>query len=154
MTYLQHSDPAIPYYREYIFLLPSNIILSGAHSCVKGQWTFLRGALATVDRPIFGWVGRFFWHDVSSSSTFSTFASDRLCSHIQIAHDRVAHHFFIGVPFCECSRSMSSALTDHVACGGRQPRRGDEGGQARAWGALLLQLHSEYSTLLLLFPFP
>ncbi|KAH9915198.1 fatty acid desaturase-domain-containing protein [Fomitopsis serialis] len=63
VTYLQHSDPTVPYYR--------------------GQWTFLRGALATVDRPIFGWVGRFFWHG--------------------IAHDHVAHHFFVGVPFYNLS---------------------------------------------------
>ncbi|KAF8148409.1 fatty acid desaturase-domain-containing protein [Crassisporium funariophilum] len=59
-TYLQHSDPTIPYYR-------------------KDQWTFARGALATVDRPLFGWVGRFFLHNISS--------------------DHVAHHFFPGVPF-------------------------------------------------------
>ncbi|KZT01329.1 uncharacterized protein LAESUDRAFT_745453 [Laetiporus sulphureus 93-53] len=59
ITYLQHSDPTVPYYRN--------------------QWTFLRGALATVDRPMFGWVGRFFWHG--------------------IAHDHVAHHFFVTVPF-------------------------------------------------------
>ncbi|KAH9915200.1 uncharacterized protein B0H18DRAFT_1125003 [Fomitopsis serialis] len=39
---------------------------------LSGQWTFLWSALATVDRPIFGWVGRFFWHG--------------------IAHDHVAHH--------------------------------------------------------------
>ncbi|KAI0072548.1 hypothetical protein K474DRAFT_1628832 [Panus rudis PR-1116 ss-1] len=60
-TYLQHSDPTIPYYRG------------------KDQWNFTRGALATVDRPVFGWVGRFFWHG--------------------IAHDHVAHHFFVNVPF-------------------------------------------------------
>ncbi|EIW53692.1 uncharacterized protein TRAVEDRAFT_52811 [Trametes versicolor FP-101664 SS1] len=59
-TYLQHSDPTVPYYREK-------------------SWTFARGALATVDRPVFGWVGRFFWHG--------------------IAHDHVAHHFFVTVPF-------------------------------------------------------
>ncbi|KDR74658.1 hypothetical protein GALMADRAFT_98973 [Galerina marginata CBS 339.88] len=59
-TYLQHSDPTIPYYR-------------------KEQWTFARGALATVDRPLFGWVGRFFLHNISS--------------------DHVAHHFFPSVPF-------------------------------------------------------
>ncbi|KAF8635645.1 hypothetical protein AX15_000280 [Amanita polypyramis BW_CC] len=59
-TYLQHSDPTIPYYR-------------------KDQWTFARGALATVDRPIFGWVGRFFLHNISS--------------------DHLAHHFFASVPF-------------------------------------------------------
>ncbi|PFH53489.1 hypothetical protein AMATHDRAFT_54590 [Amanita thiersii Skay4041] len=59
-TYLQHSDPTIPYYR-------------------KNQWTFARGALATVDRPIFGWAGRFFLHNIST--------------------DHLAHHFFVSVPF-------------------------------------------------------
>ncbi|KAI0640444.1 fatty acid desaturase-domain-containing protein [Trametes meyenii] len=59
-TYLQHSDPTVPYYREK-------------------SWTFARGALATVDRPVFGWIGRFFWHG--------------------IAHDHVAHHFFVNIPF-------------------------------------------------------
>ncbi|KAI0800055.1 fatty acid desaturase-domain-containing protein [Fomes fomentarius] len=59
-TYLQHSDPTVPYYRE-------------------NSWTFARGALATVDRPVFGWIGRFFWHG--------------------IAHDHVAHHFFVSIPF-------------------------------------------------------
>lgn len=46
LTYLHHSDPTIPHYR-------------------KPEWTFLRGALATVDRPFLGWVGRFFLHNVS-----------------------------------------------------------------------------------------
>ncbi|KAI8972410.1 fatty acid desaturase-domain-containing protein [Trametes punicea] len=59
-TYLQHSDPTVPYYRE-------------------NSWTFARGALATIDRPVFGWIGRFFWHG--------------------IAHDHVAHHFFVTIPF-------------------------------------------------------
>ncbi|RDB28347.1 Delta(12) fatty acid desaturase [Hypsizygus marmoreus] len=59
-TYLQHSDPTIPYYR-------------------KDQWTFARGALATVDRPLFGWVGRFFFHNIST--------------------DHLAHHFFSTIPF-------------------------------------------------------
>lgn len=59
-TYLHHSDPTIPHYR-------------------KGQWTFLRGAAATVDRPLLGWFGRFFFHNIS--------------------HDHVAHHFFLRAPF-------------------------------------------------------
>lgn len=59
-TYLQHSDPTIPYYR-------------------RDQWTFARGALATVDRPLFGWVGRFFFHNIST--------------------DHLAHHFFATIPF-------------------------------------------------------
>ncbi|KAK7449308.1 hypothetical protein VKT23_013451 [Stygiomarasmius scandens] len=59
-TYLQHSDPTIPYYRSK-------------------EWTFSRGALATVDRPLFGWVGRFLLHNIST--------------------DHLAHHFFASVPF-------------------------------------------------------
>ncbi|KAF6743663.1 delta-12-fatty acid desaturase [Ephemerocybe angulata] len=59
-TYLHHSDPTIPHYR-------------------KGEWTFFRGAAATVDRPLLGWFGRFFFHNIS--------------------HDHVAHHFFLRAPF-------------------------------------------------------
>ncbi|TFK32699.1 fatty acid desaturase-domain-containing protein [Crucibulum laeve] len=59
-TFLHHSDPTIPHYR-------------------KGAWSFLRGAAATVDRPLLGWMGRFFFHNIS--------------------HDHVAHHFFLRAPF-------------------------------------------------------
>lgn len=54
-TYLHHSDPTIPHYR-------------------KAEWSFLRGAAATVDRPLLGWCGRFFFHNIS--------------------HDHVAHRMF------------------------------------------------------------
>ncbi|TFK22251.1 delta-12 fatty acid desaturase protein [Coprinopsis marcescibilis] len=60
ITYLQHTDPTIPHYR-------------------REQWTFLRGALSTVDRPLLGWVGRFFLHNV--------------------CHDHIAHHIFSSIPF-------------------------------------------------------
>ena len=60
LTYLHHSDPTIAHYR-------------------KKEWTFLRGAIATVDRPLLGWAGRFFLHNVS--------------------HDHVAHHLFSSIPF-------------------------------------------------------
>jgi hypothetical protein len=46
ITYLHHTDPVIPHYRE-------------------GEWNYQRGAAATVDRPILGWQGRFFLHDVA-----------------------------------------------------------------------------------------
>ncbi|KAF9041637.1 fatty acid desaturase-domain-containing protein [Panaeolus papilionaceus] len=59
-TFLHHSDPTIPHYR-------------------KGKWTFLRGAAATIDRPLLGYFGRFFFHNIS--------------------HDHVAHHFFLRAPF-------------------------------------------------------
>ncbi|KAJ2920623.1 hypothetical protein H1R20_g16471, partial [Candolleomyces eurysporus] len=60
ITYLQHSDPTIPHYRNK-------------------EWTFLRGAVSTVDRPLLGWMGRFFLHNVS--------------------HDHIAHHVFSTIPF-------------------------------------------------------
>ena len=44
-TYLHHSDPTIPHY-------------------FGNEWTFLRGAASTVDRPLMGWMGRFFLHNV------------------------------------------------------------------------------------------
>ncbi|KAG6829242.1 hypothetical protein H0H87_012189 [Tephrocybe sp. NHM501043] len=46
LTYLHHCDPTIAHYRN-------------------AQWSFLRGALSTVDRPLLGWAGRFFLHNVS-----------------------------------------------------------------------------------------
>ncbi|KAJ3567932.1 hypothetical protein NP233_g6046 [Leucocoprinus birnbaumii] len=60
ITYLHHTDPVIPHYRGK-------------------EWNFQRGAAATVDRPILGWQGRFFLHDV--------------------AHFHVIHHFFPKMPF-------------------------------------------------------
>jgi fatty acid desaturase len=60
LTYLHHSDPTLPHYR-------------------RKEWSFLRGAAATVDRPLLGWVGRFFFFNVS--------------------HNHVAHHFFSTIPF-------------------------------------------------------
>lgn len=46
LTFLHHSDPTIPHYRSK-------------------EWTYVRGALATVDRPFLGWAGRFFLVNVS-----------------------------------------------------------------------------------------
>ncbi|KAF8069220.1 delta-12 fatty acid desaturase [Lyophyllum atratum] len=60
IVFLQHSDPSVPHYRGK-------------------TWTFFRGALCTVDRPMFGWIGRFYFHN--------------------ICHDHIAHHLFSTVPF-------------------------------------------------------
>ncbi|KAF5371053.1 hypothetical protein D9757_010314 [Collybiopsis confluens] len=78
-TYLQHSDPTIPYYR-------------------KDEWTFVRGALATVDRPLFGWIGRLFLYN--------------------IATDHVAHHFFSTVPFYnlpEVTKAIKPVLGEYYS---------------------------------------
>ncbi|CCM00809.1 uncharacterized protein FIBRA_02851 [Fibroporia radiculosa] len=77
LTYLHHSDPTIPHYR-------------------KEQWSWVRGAAATVDRPLLGWMGRFFLHNVS--------------------HDHVAHHFFSYAPFYnqpEITKCIRGVLKDH-----------------------------------------
>ncbi|KAF8653567.1 hypothetical protein AX16_003877 [Volvariella volvacea WC 439] len=60
LTYLHHTDPSIAHYR-------------------KAEWSFIRGAVSTVDRPLLGWAGRFFLHNVS--------------------HDHVSHHLFSSIPF-------------------------------------------------------
>ncbi|CAK5282171.1 unnamed protein product [Mycena citricolor] len=77
MTYLQHSDPTLPHYR-------------------KGQWTFLRGCLATVDRPLLGFIGRFCLHNVS--------------------HDHVGHHLFTSIPYYnqpEVTKRIKAVLGEH-----------------------------------------
>ncbi|KAI0694106.1 delta-12 fatty acid desaturase [Cytidiella melzeri] len=60
LTFLHHTDPTIPHYRAK-------------------EWTWLRGTLATVDRPLLGPLGRFFLLNVS--------------------HDHIAHHLFSNIPF-------------------------------------------------------
>ncbi|THU99412.1 hypothetical protein K435DRAFT_751838 [Dendrothele bispora CBS 962.96] len=60
LTYLQHSDPTIPVYR-------------------RGQWSFVRGALSTIDRPLLGNMGRFLFHNAT--------------------HDHISHHLFPNIPF-------------------------------------------------------
>ena len=46
ITYLHHTDPDLPHYRGK-------------------EWSFQRGAAATIDRNFLGWQGRFFLHDVA-----------------------------------------------------------------------------------------
>ncbi|KAJ6562236.1 fatty acid desaturase-domain-containing protein [Mycena capillaripes] len=77
VTYLQHASPNVPYYRA-------------------GAWTFARGSLATIDRPLFGWVGKFFLHHIGT--------------------DHVAHHFFSTVPFYhlpEVTAAIKPVLGEH-----------------------------------------
>ncbi|KAJ7463514.1 fatty acid desaturase-domain-containing protein [Mycena galericulata] len=77
ITFLHHCDPTLPHYR-------------------KKEWTFVRGAIGTVDRPIMGWIGRFFFHNVS--------------------HDHVAHHLFSSIPFYnqpEVTKHLKNVLNEH-----------------------------------------
>ncbi|KAJ7475899.1 delta-12 fatty acid desaturase [Mycena latifolia] len=77
LTFLHHSDPTIPHYR-------------------RQEWSFLRGAVSTVDRPLLGWAGRFFLKNVS--------------------HDHIAHHLFSSVPFYnqpEVTEHIKPVLKNH-----------------------------------------
>ena len=66
-TFLHHSDPTIPHYR-------------------KSAWSFLRGAAATVDRPLLGWMGRFFFHNISH---------DHVAHRMSLSNDISDTHFYI-----------------------------------------------------------
>jgi fatty acid desaturase len=78
LTYLHHSDPTIAHYRA-------------------SQWSFLRGAVSTVDRPLLGWAGRFFLHNVSHDHVGFFLMS---CSPLMV-RTQIAHHLFSSIPFCK-----------------------------------------------------
>ncbi|KAF8321133.1 fatty acid desaturase [Clavulina sp. PMI_390] len=76
LVFLQHTDPTLPHFR-------------------KGAWTFLRGATCTIDRPLLGWMGIYFLHNIS--------------------HHHVAHHFFSQMPFYhtyEATQAIKKVLGD------------------------------------------
>lgn len=78
-TYLHHSDPTIPHYRGK-------------------AWSFLRGAAATVDRPLMGWMGRFFFHNISHDHV--AHRESNHCSPISFeAYVFSPQDFFIKAPF-------------------------------------------------------
>ncbi|KAG9127541.1 hypothetical protein FRC07_012557 [Ceratobasidium sp. 392] len=77
ITYLHHTNPLLPHYRG-------------------SEWSFQRGAAATIDRDFLGWQGRFFLHDV--------------------AHFHVIHHFFAQMPWyhgAEATQHLAALLGDH-----------------------------------------
>lgn len=69
ITFLQHSDPRMPHYSP-------------------DQWTFARGAAATMDRE-FGFVGRYMLHDIIET--------------------HVLHHYVSRIPFYN-AREASAAI--------------------------------------------
>jgi omega-6 fatty acid desaturase / acyl-lipid omega-6 desaturase (Delta-12 desaturase) len=59
ITYLQHTDPALPHYRA-------------------GEWNFQRGAAATMDRD-FGFIGQHIFHDIIEVTPPTPEPSNLLC---------------------------------------------------------------------------
>ena len=76
ITYLQHSDPQMPHYEA-------------------SQWTFARGAAATIDRE-FGFVGKHIFHDIIET--------------------HVLHHYVSRIPFYnarEASECIKKVMGEH-----------------------------------------
>ncbi|EAZ63111.1 oleate delta-12 desaturase [Scheffersomyces stipitis CBS 6054] len=76
VTFLQHTDPTMPHYRAE-------------------QWTFARGAAATIDRD-FGFVGQHIFHDIIET--------------------HVLHHYVSRIPFYnarEASEAIKKVMGKH-----------------------------------------
>ncbi|EGW32466.1 uncharacterized protein SPAPADRAFT_61534 [Spathaspora passalidarum NRRL Y-27907] len=76
VTFLQHTDPTMPHYRAE-------------------EWTFARGAAATIDRE-FGFVGKHIFHDIIET--------------------HVLHHYVSRIPFYharEASEAIKKVMGEH-----------------------------------------
>lgn len=76
VTFLQHTDPSMPHYKD-------------------NEWTFARGAAATIDRN-FGFVGQHIFHDIIET--------------------HVLHHYVSRIPFYnarEATDAIKNVMGDH-----------------------------------------
>ncbi|CAH2352977.1 putative oleate hydroxylase Fah12p [[Candida] railenensis] len=71
VTFLQHTDPTMPHYRD-------------------SEWTFARGAAATIDRD-YGFIGQHIFHDIIET--------------------HVLHHYVSRIPFYN-AREASAAIRE------------------------------------------
>lgn len=89
ITYLQHTDPTMPHYEA-------------------SEWTFARGAAATIDRE-FGFVGKFCFHDIIET--------------------HVLHHYVSRIPFYN-GRKATKLLKEVM---GEHYRHSDENMWVSLW---------------------
>lgn len=76
VTFLQHTDPTMPHYRD-------------------SEWTFARGAAATIDRN-FGFIGQHIFHDIIET--------------------HVLHHYVSRIPFYnarEATKAIKEVMGEH-----------------------------------------
>ncbi|KAL0071161.1 hypothetical protein AAF712_001721 [Marasmius tenuissimus] len=92
ITYLHHTDPALPHYRE-------------------GAWNYQRGAAATVDRNFLGWQGRFFLHDVAHFHVIHHFFPKMPFYHGEEATEHLKA--FIGTHYAYSQKPVFKALWDN-----------------------------------------
>ncbi|KAJ7111302.1 fatty acid desaturase-domain-containing protein [Mycena epipterygia] len=96
ITYLHHTDPAIPHFR-------------------RKAWNFQRGAAATVDRSFLGWQGNFFLHSVARYHVIHHFFPKMPFYHGKEATD--ALKAFIGDYYTFSDKPVFKALWDNYnAC--------------------------------------
>lgn len=70
MTFLQHSDPTVPFYRG-------------------DAWSKTRGALSTIDRPMLGWVGEVFFLGLNHYHTTHHLFTTIPFYNLRTAHDAI-----------------------------------------------------------------
>lgn len=90
-TYLQHTDPMVPHYRQ-------------------GAWSFPRGASATIDRDFLGWQGQFFLHGVSHHHVVHHFFPKLPFYNAKNATEHLKH--FIGDHYVYSDKPVFRALWD------------------------------------------
>ncbi|EGV61163.1 hypothetical protein CANTEDRAFT_116570 [Yamadazyma tenuis ATCC 10573] len=76
VTFLQHTDPTMPHYKD-------------------SEWTFARGAAATIDRD-FGFIGQHIFHDIIET--------------------HVLHHYVSRIPFYnarDATKAIREVMGDH-----------------------------------------
>ncbi|KAJ6471091.1 fatty acid desaturase-domain-containing protein [Mycena vitilis] len=92
ITYLHHTDPAIPHFRGK-------------------AWNFQRGAAATVDRAFLGWQGTFFLHSVARYHVVHHFFPKMPFYHAKEATE--ALQAFIGEYYTFSDKPVFRALWDN-----------------------------------------
>lgn len=99
MTYLQHSDPTVPYYRVRRGCVGALEMLTAAAACrASGRSSGAHSRRSTARSSV--------GSAASSGMAYVVQLLPRAAGkplttvYPQIAHDHVAHHFFVGVPFC------------------------------------------------------
>ncbi|OCH88036.1 hypothetical protein OBBRIDRAFT_813845 [Obba rivulosa] len=92
ITYLHHTDPKLPHYRN-------------------AKWNFQRDAAATVDRDFLGWMGHFFLHDVAHFHIIHHFFLKMLFYHGPEATEHLKA--FIGTYYRCSTKPVFRALWDN-----------------------------------------
>jgi fatty acid desaturase len=93
-TFLQHTDKSLPHYEESGWFVVVCGCAFFSPDFLSLEWNFVRGALATIDRPYH--VFDFFHHEIGTSRKSSS--SFLVFPFFTIENQDVLHHFFSRIP--------------------------------------------------------